>query len=64
MKMMRKEEIKQAEKITKALAFVEHIEEHLKNDVQFSKHDKVMCKICGKTIDEIYEEAVKLVKSD
>ena len=34
----------------KAIAFVEHIKEHLKHD------EKVICTICGKTIDEIYEE--------
>ena len=35
----------------KAIAFVEHIENHLKST------DKVICTICGKTIDEIYEES-------
>lgn len=37
----------------KAIAevFVEHIKNHL------SKDQKVICKICNKTIDEIYEEA-------
>ncbi len=34
----------------KAIAFVEHIEEHL------TAGQKVVCKICGMTIDEIYEE--------
>lgn len=34
----------------KALVFVAHIEEHLKPG------QKVICTICGKTIDEIYEE--------
>lgn len=34
-----------------ALAFVEHIKEHLKYG------EKVICTICGKTIDEIYEVA-------
>lgn len=34
----------------KAIIFVEHIENHLKPS------DKVICTICGKTIDEIYEE--------
>jgi len=34
----------------KALAFVEHIQKHLKPG------DKIICTICGKTIDEIYEE--------
>ena len=40
----------------KALAFVEHIQEHLKSS------EKVICKICGKTIDEIYEESEKEVE--
>ena len=35
--------------IEKAILFVEHIEEHL------APGQKVICKICGKTIDEIYE---------
>lgn len=34
----------------KAIAFVKHIENHLKPE------EKVVCKICGKAIDEIYEE--------
>jgi len=34
----------------KAIAFVEHIQEHLKHG------GKVICIICGKTIDEIYKE--------
>ena len=37
--------------------FVKHIEQHL--DEIFKKEGKVLavcCKICGKTIDEIYEE--------
>ena len=38
----------------KALAFVEHIEKHLR---ELEIESKVVCKICGKTIDEIYEEA-------
>jgi len=37
----------------KSRVFVRHIENHLK-DKEIS--GKVMCKICGKTIDEIYEE--------
>ena len=35
----------------KSIVFVQHIENHLKDTGQF-----VICKICGKTIDEIYEE--------
>ena len=37
----------------KATVFVEHIEKHLK---EMGIDGKVMCKICGKTIDEIYDE--------
>ena len=33
--------------------FVEHIQNHL------DKNQKVVCKICNKTIDEIYDEATK-----
>ena len=39
----------------KALLFVEHIENHL---AKMKLGSKVVCKICGKTIDEIYEEEV------
>lgn len=38
----------------KDIVFVQHIENHLKDTGKF-----VMCKICGKTIDEIYEEVGK-----
>jgi len=34
----------------RALVFVKHIENHL------TEEQKVLCKICDKTIDEIYEE--------
>jgi len=38
----------------KALKFVEHIESHIKKgDKGLPSNAKVMCKICGKTIDEI-----------
>jgi len=37
----------------KSRIFVRHIENHLK---EMDISGKVMCKICGKTIDEIYEE--------
>lgn len=42
-------------KIRKAIVFVEHIERHLKG----YHGAKVMCKICDKTIDEIYEEHMR-----
>ena len=35
---------------SKSEIFVGHVQNHLKED------EKVICKICGKTIDEIYEE--------
>jgi len=54
--------LKILQKSKKALRFVEHIEEHLKNSVQFSEHAKVMCKICNKTIDEIVKPKGKRVK--
>jgi len=37
----------------KYLIFVKHIEEHLKN---LKIKGKVLCKICGKDIDQIYKE--------
>ena len=36
--------------------FVKHIENHLR---ELKINGKVMCKICGKTIDEIYEKEAK-----
>lgn len=45
------------EKTNKCKVFVEHIEKHLKQmSNQEKRHGKVMCKICMKDIDEIYEE--------
>ena len=45
----------------RALVFVRHIQEHLTEgryeSVLFPPDAKVICKICKKTIDEIYEEA-------
>lgn len=53
------EEIKQMD--LKAIRFVKHIENHLKSfgkemNPEQKIHSKVMCKICGKTIDEIDKE--------
>jgi len=42
------------EMILKSEAFVKHIEQHLKD---MNIDGKIICKICGKTIDEIYEES-------
>ena len=45
------------DKMNKNDTFIKHIEKHLKNMTPEQRgHGKVMCKICGKTIDEIYEE--------
>ena len=44
------------EEIDRALVFVKHIEKHLIEMGEFTPDAKVMCKICNKTIDEIYEE--------
>jgi len=44
------------EKKHKALIFVEHIEAHLTEIFKPKDNAKVMCKICGKTIDEIFKE--------
>jgi hypothetical protein len=47
------------EKCEKALLFVEHIEKHLHQSDGFKYklygNPKVICKICGKTIDQIAE---------
>jgi len=45
---------------TKEKLFVRHIENHLK---EMKIRGKVICKICGKDIDEIYKEArIKIKK--
>lgn len=47
---------KDAKNIAKCVNFINHIQRHLK-EMKITSHDgKVICKICGKTIDEIYEE--------
>ena len=40
----------------KALAFVEHIEKHI---AEINLGGKVICKICGKDIDEIFKEEIE-----
>ena len=50
------EEEKEELRVRKAVLLVEHIENHLKEEGITSHEGKVICKICGKTIDEIYEE--------
>lgn len=40
-------------KKAKGTVFVEHIEKHLENK------DTVICTLCGKTVDQIYEEYKK-----
>lgn len=55
-RMLSGEELEEM-RIKKAVLFVEHIEEHINQMNDDEKgHGKVMCKICSKTIDEIYEE--------
>lgn len=36
--------------LSKSAYFVNHVKSHLKEG------DKVICKICGKTVDEIWDE--------
>jgi len=40
-------------KKTKGQVFIEHIQKHL---VEMEIEGKVHCKICGMTVEEIYEE--------
>ncbi len=41
----------------KAVKFVRHIENHIKQmSPEEKRHGKIMCKVCGKTIDEIDKE--------
>ena len=47
---------KQLLKMWKALVFVEHIEKHLKEMKITSHSGKVACKICEKSIDQIFNE--------
>jgi len=48
---------KQTMKMNKGTVFIKHIKEHLtKGDEGTHATDKVVCKICGKTVEEIYEE--------
>jgi len=42
--------------MNKANVFVKHIEKHIKEMGIKSHSGKVVCKICGKDIDQIYEE--------
>ena len=51
------EDIEQLKRYLEAIEFVEHIEKHLKDETKFPKGSKVMCKICDKTIDEIFDES-------
>jgi len=48
------------EEKARALIFVRHIQDHLTEgrykSIIFPPDAKVICKICNKTIDEIYEE--------
>ena len=42
----------------KGTVFVEHIQKHFKKR-GFSPKTKVICKLCGKSVEEIYEEYKK-----
>jgi hypothetical protein len=43
--------------IVKAYIFVKHIEEHLADpEYNICKNAKVKCKLCNKTIDQIWNE--------
>lgn len=52
------DEEKEELRIKKAVLLVEHIENHLK-EKGIHNGGKVICKICGKNIDEIYNEEHK-----
>jgi len=43
----------------KAVLFVKHIEQHIKNgdDATVPRNAKVLCKFCDKTLDQIAKEA-------
>lgn len=43
-------------KKAKGTVFIEHIKEHLNSNAYRLYNEKVICKICEKTVDEIYEE--------
>jgi len=43
----------------KGTVFVEHIQKHLKEMFPENADVKVICKICGKSVEEIYEEYKK-----
>ena len=45
----------------KALIFVQHIKAHFEKE---HPDWKVCCKICGKNIDEIYEERMKEIEAE
>ncbi len=42
----------------KSIEFVRHIEHHLRT-MPLLKGQNVCCKICGKDIDQIYEERIR-----
>lgn len=43
-------------KKAKGTVFIEHIEGHLNQNSYRLYDEKVICKICEKTVEEIYEE--------
>ena len=50
------EEEKEELRVRKAVLFVDHVQKHLDTEGIISHGGKVICKICGKTIDEIFED--------
>ena len=46
----------------KAVLFVAHIEQHLKEIFPNDPNVKVICKICGKTIDDIANEVIEMAE--
>lgn len=55
--MSKRKKEKRLSEALKALVFVEHIEQHLREMFPEGAPVTVKCKVCGKTIDEIYAEA-------
>lgn len=45
----------------KGTVFVEHIQKHLKEVFPENANVNVICKICGKSVEEIYQEYKKEV---
>lgn len=48
------------EKYNKLNTFVNHIYSHSEKGVKISRDNWVLCKICNKTVNQIYEESKKI----